>query len=133
MPEDKDNSLLPVGYKRPPEHTRFQPGRSGNPKGRSKRPPSLQDDLEAELNQKSATPDATGKGFLTRQRAMIKGLVDTAIEGDLRAIATVIDLSANKFAAIEAGESLEPSEEDIELLNQYVDREISRRGQEEKK
>lgn len=27
-----------VGYKKPPKHTQFQPGQSGNPKGRPRRP-----------------------------------------------------------------------------------------------
>lgn len=26
--------MYKVGYKRPPEHTRFKPGQSGNPRGR---------------------------------------------------------------------------------------------------
>jgi hypothetical protein len=31
-----------VGYKRPPVHTRFKPGQSGNPSGRSKGSQNLQ-------------------------------------------------------------------------------------------
>jgi hypothetical protein len=36
-------------HKRPPEHTRFRPGRSGNPSGRPKRRPSFRAALLAEL------------------------------------------------------------------------------------
>ena len=39
----------PVGYKKPPVKTRFQPGRSGNPSGRPKTQPSFRAALVAEL------------------------------------------------------------------------------------
>jgi hypothetical protein len=40
-----------VGYRRPPEHTRWRKGRSGNPTGRPKRATSFADDLIAELSE----------------------------------------------------------------------------------
>jgi uncharacterized protein DUF5681 len=42
MSDTKDHNVMPlphlsaVGYKRPPIHTRFKPGQSGNPSGRAK-------------------------------------------------------------------------------------------------
>jgi hypothetical protein len=36
MSEEDDNDA--VGYKRPPKHTRFQKGKSGNPSGKAKTP-----------------------------------------------------------------------------------------------
>src|SRR5262249_45068785 len=40
-----------VGYGRPPAETRFKPGVSGNPKGRSKKTPSFSDVTEQVLNE----------------------------------------------------------------------------------
>lgn len=41
MSDGKENNVVPlqttaVGYKRPPVHSRFKPGQSGNPSGRAK-------------------------------------------------------------------------------------------------
>jgi hypothetical protein len=38
MPTDEKKTNYEVGYKKPPKRTQFKPGKSGNPKGRPKRP-----------------------------------------------------------------------------------------------
>jgi hypothetical protein len=40
-----------VGYARPPEHSRFKPGRSGNPKGRPRRHRNLRTVLDETLQE----------------------------------------------------------------------------------
>jgi hypothetical protein len=45
------NNDYEVGYRRPPKHTRFKPGQSGNPLGRPKIGPSLKADLDLELRE----------------------------------------------------------------------------------
>jgi hypothetical protein len=42
MPK-RDKSESPVGYKKPPQHTQFKPGKSGNPKGRPKKATTFAD------------------------------------------------------------------------------------------
>ena len=41
-----------VGYRKPPEHTRFAPGTSGNPRGRRKDEPSARQKIKRELGWK---------------------------------------------------------------------------------
>jgi hypothetical protein len=36
MTDDTSDDGFAVGYKKLPQHSRFQPGRSGNPRGRQK-------------------------------------------------------------------------------------------------
>lgn len=40
----------PVGYKKPPRHTRFKPGQSGNPNGRPRKKVTLAESIQKELN-----------------------------------------------------------------------------------
>ena len=75
-----------VGRGRPPLHTRFQKGRSGNPAGpRRKDLPGL---LLAALNE-----EVTVKGRrITKREAIVAGLVDQAAEVDIGATKLLIGL-----------------------------------------
>ena len=72
-----------VGYKRPPPHTRFRPGHSGNPSGRPKRKPTFRTALLQELAAIIPGKDPQRAG--SKLQALVKTLVDTAIAGDARA------------------------------------------------
>ncbi len=78
-----------VGYGKPPRHTRFRPGVSGNPRGRPKRVPDIFDDLRAELVRHLPSERPGGRG-LTVQRMIAKVLVGKAATGDLRAIGMLL-------------------------------------------
>src|ERR671921_152968 len=67
-----------VGYKKPPEHTRFQPGTSGNPKGRQKGVNNLATDIKNALASK-ITVRSGGKGrVVSTQEAGIMILKEKA-------------------------------------------------------
>src|SRR5437899_1107570 len=76
-----------VGYKRPPKSTQFQPGISGNPKGRPKDVPNLKTVLLAAL------AASVGKSKTTVLEAMIAGVTEKAVkEGDLGATKLLLEL-----------------------------------------
>ena len=81
-----------VGYGKPPRSTRFQKGRSGNPRGRPKGSKSA----SALLEQALSAPVSINEGGTTRvieqRMALFKSLVARAIKGDARAAALVIKL-----------------------------------------
>ena len=77
-----------VGYKRPPPHTRFRPGHSGNPSGRPKRKPTFRTALLEELAAIMPGKDPQRAG--SKLQALVKTLVDTAIAGDARAQSLLI-------------------------------------------
>lgn len=63
MPKKKEDQKeeYEVGYGRPPTHTRFQPGKSGNPNGRPKGSKNTKTILMEELIQRSHFQKATKK------------------------------------------------------------------------
>lgn len=89
MADDSDDE---VGYCKPPRHTRFKPGQSGNPKGRRKGSRGLKTDLEAELRSTHTIRINQEPVTGTKQRLAIKALVTRAATGDLRAAALIIPL-----------------------------------------
>lgn len=64
-----------TGYKKPPKHTQFKPGQSGNPQGRPKGTKNLATDLDEELSEKILVTEGGKQRETTKQRAMLKSLV----------------------------------------------------------
>ena len=87
---DKDYD---VGYGRPPKHTQFKKGQSGNPKGRKKGARGLKTDLRSELNERIEITENGKTVKLTKQQLMVKQLAAKAIKGDVRAISKLADLA----------------------------------------
>jgi hypothetical protein len=82
----------PIGYKNPPEHTRFKKGQSGNPRGRTKGQPNLKTDLVAELREVIKVNEGGAPRRITKQRALLKAMTARAIGGDGRAATLVLNL-----------------------------------------
>jgi hypothetical protein len=117
-----------VGYGRPPVGSRFQPGQSGNPQGRPKRLPSFISELLTELTEEIPASGG-GEKKITRQRALVRGLVTAAIEGNMRALTLLVPVLARSSDAED--ESPSGSEEDREILDAYVAREAKRQRRDE--
>jgi hypothetical protein len=81
-----------VGYRKPPEHSRFKKGRSGNPQGRPKGSKNLQTDLAEELNERILVREGSRSMTLTKQRAIVKSLVSKAAKGDPRSMNVIANL-----------------------------------------
>ncbi len=115
-----------VGFGKPPKHTQFKKGQSGNPKGRPKGIRNLNTDLEEELNQKIVVTEGGMSSETTKQRAMIKALFAKAMKGDSRSSGVLINLIIgleNSRIANEAVEKLAP--EDLAILESYKQKILS--------
>ena len=102
-----------VGYRKPPVHSRFAPGRSGNPKGRSKGAKGFAAELERELAAKIAITENSRRRRITKSVAMIMSQVAKAIKGDTRA-----------FANIHALRSPQAKDSEASATDQSIDRMI---------
>jgi hypothetical protein len=118
----------PIGYKNPPEHGRFKKGQSGNPSGRPKRPPKVEDDVLAELAETLTINEAGKPRRITKQRALIKGHTARAIKGDPRSARLILDLLARAVAGDAEGETegqLTSAEQQI--LEDYLEAQVELR------
>ena len=82
-----------VGYGKPPVHTRFQKGQSGNPKGRP-RSAVLSDAMRARLAE--AAPGAEGAAVESNADAVARALIGRARAGDVAAAKEVCDRAEGK-------------------------------------
>lgn len=101
-----------VGYKNPPQHSRFQKGRSGNPSGRRKTAKETgQNDLDVVMSQPVTMIIDGKKVRLTVRRALYQKLASMAFGNNLRAIALLLkadslnDNSAGQADALGAAEA----------------------------
>jgi hypothetical protein len=86
MPNKADDAGYNVGFGKPPEHTRFRKGHSGNPKGRPKGRRNLATVLERTLQEKVGINENGVRRTVTKLEAAVKQLVNKAAAGDLGAL-----------------------------------------------
>ena len=80
-----------TGYARPPIEHRFKPGRSGNPKGRPKKRPSVPDLITKVFIDEKFTARINGKEErINGLEAALKALLARVVKGDVKAIKLVL-------------------------------------------
>ena len=83
-----------VGYKRPPQQTRFRKGQSGNPSGKKKAKPPRPERDKLDLSQ-TITVSSQGKRVtMTMREALHQKLLAMALKENLRAIELLFKLDA---------------------------------------
>ncbi len=120
-----EKKAFDVGYGKPPRHTRFKAGRSGNPKGRPKGTRNFMTDLTDELSEQIQIRERDHALKVTKQRALIKALVARALQGDARAATQVLTQLARTLdvhADTDETESL--IAKDREILNRFLERQM---------
>lgn len=118
-----------VGYGKPPKHTRFKKGRSGNPKGRPKGHHNFKTDVVDTLSMPVSVKDQGRKKTVSTQQAALLRLREKALGGDARALDRLIDLASlhnDEEIADAAAAALMPS--DKAILEGYAERLRRRAG-----
>jgi hypothetical protein len=113
-----------VGYCRPPKHSRFQPGQSGNPKGRPKGAKSLAAIIRAALNQRVYVVENGRRHAVTKLEAITTQLVNKATSADLSAtklLLAMFDVVEKEDGASPARQA-ELSQDDENLMKQLLER-----------
>ncbi len=111
--EDKDYD---IGYGKPPKHTRFKPGQSGNPRGRPKKTKDIDKLFDQELNRTLRIQEDGQLRTLTKREVIVKGVINAAMKGDHRAQKLAIG-----FMSDGGFDDLEVESSDLEALEAFLD------------
>ena len=87
-----DDGDYEVGYGKPPHHTRFKAGQSGNPRGRPSGAKNLATLLNEALNELVVVTENGGRKRISKRQASFKQLVNEAAKGNWRALKLLVDI-----------------------------------------
>ena len=94
--DEAEQSALPpakVGYCCPPVHSRFKPGQSGNPSGRTKGSQNLKTLFNKVLDEEISLREGADVKKITKAEAIIRSVVVGALKGDARNVAILFRLA----------------------------------------
>jgi hypothetical protein len=119
---DQNDSERPfkIGYGKPPQHTRFVKGKSGNPRGRGKGVRNLTTEIEEELNTRIPITENGTRKRITKRKAIAKRVVNNAVSGDPKAIPVVLNqtrLQEERSATEPGPEVLSRAEDELVMAN----------------
>lgn len=110
-----------IGYGKPPLGTRFQRGRSGNPRGRPRRPRSFDDEFWKMLGQPVTVAEGGRKKRVTTLDAALMRMREKALKGDPRTLDLLLRYSARASIGERPGDRSEiETVGDRELIEAYI-------------
>jgi hypothetical protein len=120
--DDRDQRQYAANYRKPPIHTRFKKGQSGNPRGRPAK--NLAALLAAALNEKVTVTENGKRRQVTKREAVIAQLVNKSASAELRTTKMLIDMlrDVEKRAEPAAAEKNSFSPTDKEVVQQLIAR-----------
>lgn len=95
-----------VGYGKPPKHSQFKKGQSGNPRGRRKGVNNLKTDVLGALKAPVLVRGPRSSRKISTQEAALARLREQALKGDPRALDRLLNLAAsyNNEAQLDAAD-----------------------------
>lgn len=90
---EQNGSNYAVGFRRPPLHSRFKPGQSGNPGGRPKGTKNFRTLFQQILKEEIALREGDVTKKITKAEAILRGIVIGALKGDSRSQMTLFRLA----------------------------------------
>lgn len=118
-----------VGKGKPPKHSQYKKGQSGNPKGRPKGSKNFSADLKDTLKEPVALKKDGKRKNVSTQKAALFRLREKALAGDARALDKLLDLARtyNDAELVEATAALGLTDADI--INAHNQRVLRRKAE----
>lgn len=121
--DGQKNGDYETGYGKPPKKYQFQKGVSGNSKGRPKGSRNFKTDFMEELQTTMEIKEGNKKYTITKQRALVKSMINGAIKGDPRTTDMVAKLTLSLDSSEEAGQGTSLTAEERDILLSYLQEE----------
>lgn len=129
--ETREPPAYDVGYGRPPKTTRFQPGKSGNPRGKPKGAKNTATMANLALDQKIPVTEKGVRRRMSVREVAFRRLAEKAVAGDLKTLAFLLTIAAeaNSDQAPAATEAL--SQQDADIIKTFLEGLQQQAGQEQ--
>jgi hypothetical protein len=120
-----DDASYDVGYGKPPRHTRFKPGVSGNPKGRPKGHLNITTIIKETAREKVSIRQGQKTSTVPKLSAFVQLVFNKALAGDPRAATLLLKLlqcAGLNDEVPESAANLDVSTEDRAILENFLAR-----------
>lgn len=120
---ETESAQSDIGYGKPPKHSRFRKGTSGNPAGRPKGTKNLATLLERTLREQVVINESGRRKTVTKGEAAIKQLVNKAASGDLTALRllSVLAASTETTGPTDPSKGV-PAASDQKIMNRLIEK-----------
>jgi hypothetical protein len=98
-----------VGYGRPPQHSRFKPGQSGNPHGRPKHSRNFKTIIQQALTGRITVREGEKQRRITKLEGVVLRQIEGALKGSDRAALATLKIAGQVGLLDEADTSFEPA------------------------
>lgn len=122
MSDENHNQNYEVGKGKPPKHTQWKKGHSGNPSGKKKKEETLRDKLKSLLKEEVVLHQNGSPVAMQQDDAMLLAQVRKAInKGDTPAFKAIFEIAESKSAESAAPHNMKVSTADIAVLETHAD------------
>ena len=120
-----------VGYGKPPRHTRFKPGQSGNAKGRPRGQRNVRTVVTEQLKERIKIREGDKTRTVSRLDAIVRQFINNALKGDPKSLSAFILLLRQIGLLDDEPDALRSEQgnaEDETILADFVRRQLSSAG-----
>jgi hypothetical protein len=90
--QSNKEGMYQAGYGRPPLHSRFKPGQSGNPKGRPRQSRNMRTIVKQVLSEDMHIREGGRLRRMSAMEALVRTILARSFKGDVRALASLMVL-----------------------------------------